>query len=138
VRAVQSGDNTSDTYLGLELNQSRATWTNAKGASIPCRTDGDVLVSYAVRNPPEIKLYEWEGTGPEACRDGAYGSWNPASTPAAAGEAALNLTRTIDNVLAPETLGTTFAPGRFGEAALDLRGWPTPWTTRAPARTSGR
>jgi hypothetical protein len=120
--AFQRAENGGDTYLGLELNQSRATWTNARGTSIPCRTDGDVLVSYEVHSPPAIKLYEWTGTGPAECPDGASGSWSQAATPAATAEAAMNLGGAIPNFLATQSLGSSFALGTFGEASLDLRG----------------
>ncbi len=120
--AFQRAENGGDTYLGLELNQSRATWTNARGASIPCRTDGDVLVSYEVHSPPAIKLYEWKGTGPAECPDGASGSWTHAAAPAGVAEAAMNLGGAIPNFLATQSLGTSFAAGTFGEASLDLRG----------------
>jgi hypothetical protein len=120
--AFQRAEAGGDTYLGLELNQSRATWTNARGASIPCRTDGDVLVSYEVHSPPAIKLYKWAGTGTAECPDGASGSWTPAAAPAAAAEAAMNMGGAIPNFLATQSMGNSFASGTFGEASLDLRG----------------
>src|SRR3954454_4169705 len=42
--------NTGDTHLEFELNQKPAAdnWTNAVGQSVPCRTNGDLLISYEV------------------------------------------------------------------------------------------
>src|SRR4051794_8322688 len=43
-RAAAEGD----TFLTFELNQSGRTWVNDKHSRIPCRRDGDVLVSYEI------------------------------------------------------------------------------------------
>ncbi len=122
LRAAHGGD----TYLGLELNQSRATWVNAKGTTVPCRTDGDVLVSYEVQGSAKIVLHRWEGagTGPAVCPDGASGTWSKATgagAPAIA-EAAMNVTREVSNVLPLDPPEPSFEVGAFGEAALDLTG----------------
>ena len=115
-RAGASGD----TYLGLELNQSTATWVNGAGTTIPCRTDGDVLISYQVHSPPAITLYTWSGSrGPAACPDGRTGSWRLAQSQRAL-EAAMNDDGPIANFLPPSALGSAFAAKTFGEASLDL------------------
>ena len=117
--AFHRTDDTGTTYLGIELNQSRQTWTNDAGATIPCREDGDVLVSYEVSNPPTVRVYGWTGTGPAACPDGAIGTWDPVSVGPSGFEAAMNYSSPVENFLRPGS--TTFATGTFGETAIDLR-----------------
>ena len=64
-----------NTYLTFELNKAADSWTNGAGSTIPCRTDGDLLVSYEVTpagDPVTIRAYSWDGTGgPAECPDGA-------------------------------------------------------------------
>lgn len=109
-------------FFSFELNQVRKNWTNPQGASVPCRTDGDVLVSYEIpsttSDPVTIKLYRWDGSGASAaCPDGGTGTWTGGASPAGAHESAINQA-TIANGLsgAPASL----ADATFGEAALDL------------------
>jgi hypothetical protein len=110
-----------DTYLGVELNQSRTTFRNSVGATVPCRHDGDVLVAYTAGSSPTVTLYRWDGvSGPAACPQGGDGHWvAPVTTSGAL--ASVN-TGTITNYLSTASLGTTFADQTFGEAALDLTG----------------
>jgi hypothetical protein len=108
-----------DTYLGVELNQSRARFTNAVGSSVPCRRDGDVLISYLAGSSPSVTLYRWDGTsGPAECPDGGDGTWvSPVTTTGAL--AKVNLAP-VANMLSVGTLGASFDTQTFGEAALDL------------------
>ena len=111
-----------DTYLGIELNQSPVDWVNPKGASIPCRTDGDVLISYEVSNPPTVRLFKWQGTsGTAACPQGAGGTWLLGVTAVAGAEMALNSASATENFLPGGALGPVLEKSTFGEAALDLR-----------------
>src|SRR5215210_7712492 len=55
-RAAADGD----TFLSFELNQSGRTWVNDEKTRIPCRRDGDVLVSYEISgNTREVFLRRW-------------------------------------------------------------------------------
>src|SRR3954447_12335220 len=71
----------ADTFMDFELNQSRKTWTNASNQVIPCRTDGDLLISYEIHpgsavDPVDVNLYRWKGqtgSGSTDCLDAATG-----------------------------------------------------------------
>lgn len=115
-----------NTYLTFELNKSAGSWTNSAGTTIPCRSDGDLLVSYEVTpsgDPVTIRVYTWDGGGgPVECPDGASGTLTdtlgPLNNPLA--EAAVNFQGDIPNYLDPSTYGDTFIAGTFGEASLNL------------------
>src|SRR5215210_736752 len=48
---------TGDTFLTFELNRDRRLWTNAAGEKVPCRREGDILVSYEISgNTAEVFL----------------------------------------------------------------------------------
>jgi hypothetical protein len=113
-------DDSGDSFLGVELNQVRGTWRNGAGADIPCRTDGDVLLSYEVKSAPVIKTFLWAGGGgPAGCPDGATGAWNLA--PDGGYEASMNQTGAVTNRVGIPQLPASFGQMTFGEAALDLR-----------------
>ena len=116
---------TGDGFYSFELNQTRATWTNANGMEVPCRTDGDVLVSYEIPSTGsavQFKLFKWVGSGgPATCPDGGTGTWSTGSGALANPEGALNWASPVSNSLSGFAPGTTFATGTFGEAGLDLR-----------------
>lgn len=116
-RAAPNGD----TFLTFELNQDARLWTNSAGTKIPCRRDGDVLVSYEIAgNGAEVVLNRWrtDETDPgSGCA--RTGSIEPLATvPADAAQGALN-SGAIANHL-PGSVGATVPAGQFGEAALDL------------------
>src|SRR5207302_11436247 len=46
--AFERAATTGDTFLTFELDQVKGLWENEKKAMIPCRTTGDVLISYNV------------------------------------------------------------------------------------------
>jgi hypothetical protein len=111
-------------FFSFELNQLHTSWTNAHGATVPCRTDGDVLVSYEIPSttvdPVGIKLYRWNGSGgPATCPDGSTGAWLAGGGAASIREGDIN-DGAIANGLpgAPASLGDA----TFGEAAIDLDG----------------
>jgi hypothetical protein len=111
------GSGGSSASFSFELNQTRTRWDNGM-ATIPCRTDGDVLVSYEL--PASIKLYKWAGSGgPAGCPDGAVGTWTPTTTSSTTWQAAINgsgIASTLPD--APATLDAS----TFGETILDLAG----------------
>lgn len=120
--ALKRASDGGTSYFAFELNQKKTTWTNGLGTVIPCRTDGDVLVSYdVVSATPVLRLYKWDGSGGTSdCPDGAIGTWGPAGL-GAPSEAALNA-GPITNVLGGYPAGTVFAKETFGEASIDLAG----------------
>jgi hypothetical protein len=120
--AFARGASTGDTFLTFELNQDERLWKNKAGDRIPCRREGDILVSYEVSgNGAEVFLRRWHTltTDPDTgCA--RTGDVDPFTTVRADVEAqgALN-TRQISNVL-PGFYGDAIPAVRFGEAALNL------------------
>ena len=112
---------TGDTFLTFELNQSGRTWVNDEKETIPCRRNGDVLMSYEISgNATNVVLQRWRTgvTDPEAGCD-RTGTIVPLTTVGAAtAQGALNAA-TIANHL-PGHYDATIPEVRFGEAALDL------------------
>ena len=119
--AFQRVSGGGDAFLGIEIHQSEATWVNAKGTRVPCRSNGDVLISFEGSGAAQVQVLRWTGTGgPAECPEGGSGSYSsPAAIAAGGVEAAMNASP-FSNVLAPLDLGPTFATATFGEAALDL------------------
>jgi uncharacterized repeat protein (TIGR01451 family) len=118
---------TGNTFITFELNQSPDTWNNGQ-ADIACRQTGDLLISYEVASggtPPNVDIivYRWiTDTGDvvngETCaRTGHFETLDP--QPFA--EAGINAD-TITNYLTADSVATSFAPGEFGEASLNLTG----------------
>ena len=116
-RAAADGD----TFVTFELNQSGRTWVNDKNSRIPCRRDGDVLVSYEISgNTREVVLRRWRTgvTDPQSGCD-RTGTIQPLTRVRADVEAqgALNATAIANGL---PGAGAAIAALRFGEAALDL------------------
>jgi len=60
--AFTRGGDTGTTYMAFELNQRSNLWFNGT-ATIPCRTTGDIIVSYQVSgNSPDVILQKWTTT----------------------------------------------------------------------------
>ncbi|HET8755207.1 MAG TPA: hypothetical protein VFM58_04320 [Solirubrobacteraceae bacterium] len=109
------------TFLTFELNRDARLWDNGR-ARIPCRTTGDLLVSYEPSgNTVDVIVQRWVTTRA-----------NPATGCAAEGrlEDASGVTANVDvqgalnqaaiaNTL-PGAYGAAIPEGRFGETALDL------------------
>jgi hypothetical protein len=130
-----------NTYLTFELNQVTRRWDNdghAASPAVPCRTDGDVLISYEVEpggnaepDPVTVRLYRWH----TATRDAATGC---SRTGTMTGGAVLNSPFTV-NPLAQGAINDdgpianhldtdgdgradtpVFGRGTFAEAGLDV------------------
>jgi hypothetical protein len=122
-----------NTFLTFELNQRTSTWNN--GASeIPCRENGDALISYEVEpggttepDPVTIHLYRWQETGEDAATGcsttGTFedlGVLNDAIGETAA-QGSINEDGSIQNFLETERDDAQeFEEGTFGEAAIDV------------------
>jgi hypothetical protein len=122
--AFKRSGTTGNSFIAFELNQSSATWVNTVGTTIPCRTDGDLLVSFSTGNPVQLELYRWVGTpgsGGIGCPNGGSGTFvdsGPLSAPNASG--AMNFSSAITNYLQPGSYGSTFSTMAFGEAKINL------------------
>jgi hypothetical protein len=113
---------TGETFLTFELNQSGRTWTNDNDETIPCRREGDILVSYEISgNAADVFLRRWhtEVTDPESGCD-RKGTIQPFTVVKAALEAqgAINPVDIANHL--PGRFGATIPAAQFGEAALDL------------------
>lgn len=120
--AFRRAEGTGQGFVAFELQQKRSSWSNAYGTDVPCRTNGDVMVSYGIPSTVGVvtmKLFRWTGvagSGPSSCPDGGTGSWGTAFATTRA-EGAMNFAGAIDDHLpGPGQI----AKGTFGEAALDL------------------
>jgi uncharacterized repeat protein (TIGR01451 family) len=109
-----------DTYLAFELNRDARLWDNGR-ARIPCRSNGDVLVSYEPHgNTVSVVVHRWvtettdNATG--CARTGHIVNFANLSPNAA--QAAVNAGG-ITNYL-PGAYGGTIPTERFGEASLNL------------------
>jgi hypothetical protein len=121
----ETGTN-GNTFLTFELNQSSATWVNAEGDTIPCRTAGDLAVSYNVGGNLAVSftVYEWvpaPPTNPDlGCPEGQTGTWQPLNVGSNA-EGAMNVDGPIANFLSTSSpFDGEFPQGTFGEAAVNL------------------
>ena len=49
-------------YVTFELNQDRRLWKNSQGTTIPCRTTGDILISFGAQGSgeAEVQAQRWE------------------------------------------------------------------------------
>ena len=124
IRKAPSGN----TFITFELNRIGSSWTNGVGASIPCRSNGDLLLSYEVGGSSvSVSIYRWtgDGTGPAGCPNGANGTFTSSS---ALNNGSLN-TATITNYLSPATItgllgkaagDITVEANLFGEAQIDI------------------
>jgi CshA-type fibril repeat protein len=117
-------DTTGNTFLTFELNQVGTSWTNGTGTTIPCRSNGDLLLSFEVGGSTLLTtVYRWLGddSGPPACRNGAAGSFTGSGTvPPSRFQGAMNSAAAIANAINPAAYGASFPANSFGEAAIDL------------------
>jgi uncharacterized protein affecting Mg2+/Co2+ transport len=118
-REVQTGN----TYLAFELNQRTGGFTNPAGtAGVPCRTEGDLLISYQVASggsPPnvDIVVHRWHTLTQDANGCALTGSVTEI-TPGPDAQGGVNAAD-IPNFL---TAAPTMAEGTFGEASINLSG----------------
>jgi hypothetical protein len=109
-------------YVTFELNQDDRTWTNSEGTTIPCRTTGDLLISFNDHgNTIDVKINRWvtDTEAPSGCA--RTGQLDDASNLTANTDVqgAFNYSSSISNFL-PGFYGTSIPALRFGEAAIRL------------------
>ena len=107
-------------FLTFELNQDSRLWTNSQGARIPCRTTGDLQISYEPHgNGASIQVNRWvtDHAAANGCAtDGHLDSANLGSNVV---QASFNNDSSIKNFL----LGfyaSSIPQLNFGEAAINL------------------
>jgi hypothetical protein len=113
---------TGETFLTFELNQSGRTWTNDNKEKIPCRTDGDILVSYEISgNAADVHLRRWQSGGTDAGSGcDRKGTIEPLTTVEAGVEAQGAINSAVIGNQLPGRFGATIPAAQFGEASLDL------------------
>jgi hypothetical protein len=131
--AFQREGATGTTFLTFELNQVKGEWENEAKSMIPCRTTGDLLISYEVSGSSigEVVVQEWkstksksvtiEGKTVECGTEGELKGGAVKVEPSAGVQGAMNAA-TIENFLPDKVNGTPTTIGKnlFGEAALNL------------------
>ncbi|MET0972219.1 MAG: hypothetical protein ABWY95_02245, partial [Thermoleophilaceae bacterium] len=109
------------TFLTFELNRDGRLWDNGK-ARVPCRTTGDILVSYEAKgNDVEVVLKRWVTQAPDPATSCARtGRLEPLAsfTPNVDAQGAVNAAAIASRL--PGAYEGTVPEERFGEAALDL------------------
>src|SRR5205814_7296540 len=127
---------TSDTFYGVELFHDGHLWrngnTNTDGTptEIPCRSNGDLMISYEI-DPPQknvhMAFYKWTGgAGPSNanpllnCPEGATGNYVAADPAPAAAQAYMNFDGEISNYLSTGTFTDKMPAGLFGEGAVNI------------------
>jgi uncharacterized repeat protein (TIGR01451 family) len=117
-------DTTGNTFLTFELNQTPTTWVNGTGTTIPCRSNGDILLSFEVGGSSlQSVLYRWTGdnSGPPSCPHGANGSFTGSGViPGSRSQGTMNSAQAITNYIDPASFGASFPANSFGEAAIDI------------------
>jgi hypothetical protein len=132
-----------DTYLTFELNQDTRRWDNDGSAAtpaIPCRQDGDLLLSYEIEpggkaepDPVTVRLYRWHEATADAITGcsltGTMTGGAVLNSPLGAhplAQGAINEDDAIANHLDTDGDGTAdtpvFARGTFAEAGINLTG----------------
>ena len=109
------------TFVTFELNQDARLWTNSAGDRLPCRTTGDILISFTEHaNGGEVQVERWvtdSSLGNGCARTGhLVGASN--LTPNVDAQGSFN-GGAIANYL-PGFLGPTIDQLLFGEAAVNL------------------
>src|SRR5215213_6696516 len=132
-----------DTYLTFELNRDTRRWDNdgrAATPAVPCRSDGDVLISYEIEpggttepDPVTVRLYRWTAATRDAAtgcsRTGTVTGGAVLNSPLGAhplAQGAINDDGAIANHLDTDGDGRADTPlfgrGTFAEAGLDVTG----------------
>jgi Prealbumin-like fold domain len=114
-------DDSGTSYIAFELNRDARLWDNGR-ARIPCRLDGDVLISFQAHgNSVAVVVQRWETTTTDPATNCARTGVLVDSSSFTANvdvQGAVNA-ETIPNAL-PGSFGDTIPAGRFGEAAINL------------------
>jgi hypothetical protein len=115
---------TGTSFQTFELNRAGRLWTNGAGARIPCRMDGDILISFEPHgNDPntDVEVRRWDTTDvDEDSGCAARGTLSDAvSLSVAAGIQGAANQGDITSSL-PGILSGSIPPRQFGEVAINL------------------
>jgi hypothetical protein len=109
------------TFVTFELNHDARLWNNGR-ATIPCRRDGDILISYdAQGNDVEVVLQRWITTATDldtGCATRGRLNGLTGLTPNVDVQGAINATAITSRL--PGYYDGTVPEERFGETALNL------------------
>ena len=107
-------------FVTFELNQDARVWKNSQGAEIPCRTTGDLQISYEPHgNGASIEVNRWvtdQAASNGCATDGHLESANLGSSVV---QASFNDGSSIQNFL-PGFYASSIPELNFGEAAINL------------------
>ncbi len=110
-------------FVTFELNQDARTWRNPQGATIPCRTTGDLLIAFDEHgNATDVAIDRWvTDTSDAATGCAKTGHLETASslTPNVDVQGSFNDLAAITNYL-PGFYAGSVPQLRFGEAAINL------------------
>ncbi len=109
-------------FVTFELNQDARLWTNGAGARIPCRTTGDIVISFEPHgNGASVQVDRWVSTKTDAATGCAIqGTLQSASNLSASQvQASFNNSDAIRTYL-PGFYAGTIPKLNFGEAAINL------------------
>lgn len=111
------------TFLTFELNQDGRLWQPVRnGERVPCRTTGDVLISFEIHGSiPSLVVRRWTTTGWDAGTDCArVGTLSAPINVTGLVQGAMNTTSIANHLPGHLPNPGTIVTGRFGEAALNL------------------
>jgi hypothetical protein len=123
---LRASTSNANAFYGVELNKRTNFWTNSVGTSIPCRSTGDLMISYEIDASAKnvnFRIYKWTGTsGVPACPEGKTGSFTDITSQAVLNnlQGYMNFDGPITNFLSSGTVGDTIDTGKFGEGAVNL------------------
>jgi hypothetical protein len=109
-------------FVTFELNQDARQWTNGAGARIPCRTTGDILISFEPHgNGASVQVDRWVSSKTDAATGCAtQGTLQSASNLSTTHvQASFNTSAPILSYL-PGFYDGTIPTLNFGEAAINL------------------
>jgi Domain of unknown function DUF11 len=121
------GAQTGTSQINVELNHDPQPWRNPRGADVPCRRDGDLLIGFLPKgNDPAVSvvLYRWETTSAatQSRPCALTGTWTRfANLPPGSAQGTMN-PQPITNLLRDGFygVGQTMDQRVFGETALNL------------------
>jgi len=126
---IRESDSNAETHYSLELRKLTTTWVNSQGTTIPCRSNGDLLLVFAVNASTKnvtFSAFTWTSSapGPAECPQGRVGTYD-AVVLGANVQGHMNFDGAgqpgdITNYLATSVFGNTLEAGRFGEGAINL------------------
>ena len=109
-------------FVTFELSQVARRWRNSKGANIPCRTTGDILISFDDHgNTAEVQIDRWvtDAAASNGCAKTGHLVSAANLKPNVDVQAAFNYSSAINNYL-PGFYAASIPELRFGEAAINL------------------